>query len=63
MYGMDDGVSPFRPEEQPDAHFTGPYERRDVPGVGHNLPQESPENVVSAVSDLIYHDESAFGGR
>jgi pimeloyl-ACP methyl ester carboxylesterase len=63
LYGMDDGVAPFRPEHVPDPHFTGPFERRDVPGVGHNLPQESPESLVSAISDLIYHGGSELGGR
>ncbi len=63
LYGMDDGVSPFRPESRPDPHFIGAYERRDVPGVGHNLPQETPETLVSAVSDLIYHGGSELGGR
>jgi pimeloyl-ACP methyl ester carboxylesterase len=63
LYGMDDGVAPFRPEHVPDPHFTGPFERRDVPGVGHNLPQESPESLVSAISDLFYHGGSELGGR
>jgi pimeloyl-ACP methyl ester carboxylesterase len=63
LYGMDDGVNPFRPERQPDPHFTGAYERRDVPGGGHNLPQETPDIVVSAISDLIYHGQTELGGR
>jgi pimeloyl-ACP methyl ester carboxylesterase len=53
LYGMDDGVTPFRPADQPDPHFAGAYERRDLPGVGHNPPQENPEAFVSAISDLI----------
>jgi pimeloyl-ACP methyl ester carboxylesterase len=63
LYGIDDGVSPFRPADGPDPHFTGEFERRDIPGVGHNLPQEAPDDLVSAVSDLIYHDGSELGGR
>jgi pimeloyl-ACP methyl ester carboxylesterase len=63
LYGMDDGVSPFRATDQPDPHFTGAFERRDVAGVGHNLPQEAPDDLVSAVSDLIYHGGSELGGR
>jgi pimeloyl-ACP methyl ester carboxylesterase len=63
LYGMDDGVSQYRAASQPDPHFSGAYERRDVPGVGHNLPQETPETLVSAVSDLVYHDGSESGGR
>jgi pimeloyl-ACP methyl ester carboxylesterase len=58
LYGMDDGVTAYRaaPRNQPDPHFTGAFERRDVPGVGHNLPQEAPDNLVSAISDVVYHD-------
>jgi pimeloyl-ACP methyl ester carboxylesterase len=65
LYGMDDGVTHYRPPDpnQPDPHFTGPYERRDIPGVGHNLPQEAPDSLVSAISDVIYHDHSEPEGR
>jgi pimeloyl-ACP methyl ester carboxylesterase len=51
MYGLDDGVNPAPPEGA-DAHFTGAYERRDVPGAGHNLGQEKPEVFAQAVLDL-----------
>ena len=33
--------------------FTGPYERRVVPLVGHNLPQEAPAEFTEAVLNLI----------
>lgn len=53
LSGLDDGVSP-PPEVDDDAvHFTGPYQRRLLPGVGHNIPQEAPEDVVAAVLDLL----------
>ena len=32
--------------------FTGPYERRVYPRVGHNPPQEAPEAFARAVLDL-----------
>ena len=33
--------------------FTGPYERRVFPRIGHNLPQEAPEEFVAAVLALV----------
>ncbi len=35
------------------AHFTGPYEQRVLPGIGHNIPQEAPDEFASAVLDLL----------
>ena len=53
LSGIDDGVSP-PPAEEPHAdRFTGRYERRLLPGVGHNIPQEAPDAVLSAVRDLL----------
>jgi pimeloyl-ACP methyl ester carboxylesterase len=34
-------------------HFTGSYERREIPLVGHNLPQEAPREFAQAVLDLL----------
>jgi pimeloyl-ACP methyl ester carboxylesterase len=35
------------------AKFTGPYEHRQVEGaVGHNLPQEAPNEFAQAIIDL-----------
>lgn len=53
MYGEDDGVTPLPQADAPHALFSGPYERRDVPGAGHNLPQEKPSTVVGAILDLV----------
>lgn len=42
--------------------FTGPYARRVIPGVGHNLPQEAPGPFAQAVLDLVsggFRDEPA----
>ncbi|MGH8189133.1 MAG: alpha/beta fold hydrolase, partial [Steroidobacteraceae bacterium] len=30
-------------------HCTGRYERRTIPNVGHNFPQEAPEQFARAV--------------
>ena len=32
------------------SHFTGPYERRVLPGIGHNPPQEAPQVFANADS-------------
>jgi pimeloyl-ACP methyl ester carboxylesterase len=32
--------------------FTGPYERRTFPRVGHNLPREAPRDTAAAVMEL-----------
>ncbi len=34
-------------------HFTGPYRREIVAGVGHNLPQEAPATFAEAVRALL----------
>ena len=33
-------------------HFTGPYQRRTLPRVGHNVPQEAPRETADAVREL-----------
>jgi pimeloyl-ACP methyl ester carboxylesterase len=35
------------------AHFTGPFEARVLPGVGHNAPQEDPAGFADAVRRLL----------
>jgi pimeloyl-ACP methyl ester carboxylesterase len=53
LCGIDDGVSPPK-EPDPDVkHFPMHYERRLLPGVGHNLPQEAPRAVVDALTELM----------
>ncbi len=34
-------------------YFTGPYDHRLIPGVGHNVPQEAPAAFAAAVASLI----------
>ncbi|RVT99193.1 alpha/beta hydrolase [Rhodovarius crocodyli] len=53
LWGDDDGVNP-PPDMDTTAHrFTGRYERRLLPGIGHNIPQEDPQAVVRALLDLM----------
>jgi len=49
--GLDAGI-PGEPDADP-AHFTDLVEAIELPGVGHNVPQEAPEAVVSAVRRLL----------
>jgi len=52
MDGSGDGVAaPGRSEKQA-RFFTGKYERRVIPLVGHNLPQEAPGEFAAAVLAL-----------
>ena len=53
FFGTDDGVTPLPPPGAGANKFTGSFERRDVPGGGHNLPQEKPAVIVEAVLDLL----------
>ncbi|GGG18251.1 alpha/beta hydrolase [Caldovatus sediminis] len=53
LHGAADGVSPPADSEGHARHFTGPYERRVLPGVGHFLPREAPEAHVRAVLELL----------
>ncbi|ANN18913.1 alpha/beta hydrolase [Amycolatopsis orientalis] len=48
----DDGVG--GPSAEGDReYFTGAYEHRVLPGVGHNVPQEAPEAFAAAVASLL----------
>jgi pimeloyl-ACP methyl ester carboxylesterase len=47
-----DGVLGGRAEADRDL-FTGPYGYVDLPGVGHNVPQEAPEPFAEAILRLI----------
>ena len=59
LYGGIDGVAgPPNPESQK-RFFTGPFQQRVIPGVGHDTPQEAPAAVVAAVLELISAPGSA----
>lgn len=53
LHGEGDGVSP--PDHSLEAwrRFSGPYERRTLPRVGHNLPQEAPTAFLDAILALM----------
>jgi pimeloyl-ACP methyl ester carboxylesterase len=53
LEGGGDGVMPVGGPGQGDQFFTGNYERRVIPLVGHNLPQEAPEDFAAAVLSVL----------
>jgi len=47
--GLEDGVAPLGGSVNHNHFFTGTYEHRVIPGVGHNFPQEAPREFAEAV--------------
>ncbi len=52
LHGGSDGVGPAEGSVGHHRHFTGAHERRVLPRIGHNVPQEAPEAFARAVLDL-----------
>jgi pimeloyl-ACP methyl ester carboxylesterase len=53
LHGEADGVGPVPRSDHNARKFTGRYERRLVPRVGHNVPQEAPEATLRAIRDVM----------
>jgi pimeloyl-ACP methyl ester carboxylesterase len=53
LWGADDGVMPAPDEDRDIGRFTGLYQRRILPGIGHNIPQEAPDIVIAALMELL----------
>jgi pimeloyl-ACP methyl ester carboxylesterase len=53
LHGDGSGVAPPETSQAHAAFFTGPYQRRVIPTVGHNLPQEAPKVFADAVLELV----------
>jgi pimeloyl-ACP methyl ester carboxylesterase len=53
LHGDGSGLSPSETSLRHAAFFTGPYQRRVIPSVGHNLPQEAPNAFADAVLELV----------
>jgi pimeloyl-ACP methyl ester carboxylesterase len=53
LQGDADGVLPPEVSERHAGFFAGPYQRRVLPRIGHNPPQEDPQTFVSAVVELL----------
>lgn len=53
LHGGHDGVGPAPQTDGNTRFFTGVYERRLIPRVGHNVPQEAPSATIAALRDLM----------
>jgi pimeloyl-ACP methyl ester carboxylesterase len=53
LHGGHDGVGPAPDKDGHAKFFTAFYERRLLPGIGHNVPQEAPAATVTALRDLM----------
>ncbi|GEM_PF-5188261 len=53
LHGEANGVGPASSSEGHARFFSGPNQRRVLPSVGHNVPQEAPEAFASAVEELL----------
>jgi pimeloyl-ACP methyl ester carboxylesterase len=52
LHGASSGIQPPAGSETHARNFAGPYQRRVLPKIGHNLPQEAPRAVADAVLEL-----------
>ena len=53
LHGSADGVTPLESSERHDRFFRAAYERRVIPGAGHNLPQEAPRDFAAALLSVV----------
>jgi pimeloyl-ACP methyl ester carboxylesterase len=53
LHGDDNGVSPAQGSERHRPLFDGPFERRVLSGIGHNVPQEAAREFADAVLSLV----------
>ncbi len=53
LHGDHTGINPAAEKDAQAKFFSGPYERRLLPGIGHNVPQEAPAAMVAALRDLM----------
>lgn len=53
LQGDADGVQPPDASEKHGMFFSGPFERRVLPRIGHNPPQEAPRAFADSVLELV----------
>ncbi|MBI3515090.1 MAG: alpha/beta hydrolase, partial [Proteobacteria bacterium] len=53
LHGDANGVGPAATSERHTSFFTGPYQRRVLPRIGHNVPAEAPEAMIAAILELV----------
>jgi len=62
LHGEANGVGPPETSADHARFFSGPYERRLIPRVGHNLPHEVPDVVAAATLELMAATKSSREG-
>ena len=53
LLGEGNGISVVTQADTQAHFFTGPYKRRLIPAIGHNFPQEAPNEAVAVVLELL----------
>ena len=53
LQGEGDGVATATRADTQARFFTGPYQRRLIPRIGHDVPQEAPQETAAAVLELL----------
>jgi pimeloyl-ACP methyl ester carboxylesterase len=53
LHGGHTGINPVSEKDAQAKFFSGPYERRLLAGIGHNVPQEAPTALVAALRELM----------
>jgi pimeloyl-ACP methyl ester carboxylesterase len=53
LHGEGDGVGVATASDTQARFFTGPYQRRLIPVIGHDVPQEAPKETAAAVLELL----------
>lgn len=52
LHGLEDADNLPATTENQSEYFTGPYERRALPGVGHFIPREAPGTTAAAIASF-----------
>ena len=52
LHGEGDGIATARGSASQSRFFTGPYQYKLIPVIGHDVPQEAPKETAAAVLEL-----------
>jgi len=63
LHGAADGVTPAPATDAQARRFSGPYERRLLPRIGHAVPQEAPGDFLAAMRELLARSADAAPWR
>jgi pimeloyl-ACP methyl ester carboxylesterase len=53
LHGEGDGIARSSSSASQSRFFTGSYQYRLIPVIGHNVPQEAPKETAAAVLELL----------